>query len=175
MRTKRQEKATKVSKNVSQDSVLHLSLRWISLTAFLVEVSEHKLKSSHTWVFVWFSYLTFPFYKILFMNRYDFLFFADFLWGFLKPEKSMVFFKREWSKWLEPFAKLITKNSISGYGGHFLKRVKSLVPPPTDCTVQYCRSTSTGYLRESRKSWCYVECVFGNWTKAQSSAHNYQA
>ncbi len=35
--------------------------------AFLVEVSGHKLESSQTRVFVWFSTLFFPFYKMLFM------------------------------------------------------------------------------------------------------------
>ncbi len=52
--------------------------RWNSWTAFLVEVSGHKLESSLNWVFVWFSTLIFPFYKMLFMNRLKFYFFADF-------------------------------------------------------------------------------------------------
>jgi hypothetical protein len=47
-------------------------------TAFLVEVSEHKLKSSRTRVFVWFSTLIFPFYKMLFMNKLEFSSFAKF-------------------------------------------------------------------------------------------------
>ncbi len=37
-------------------------------------------------------YPLFPFYKMLFMIRLKFSCFAEFLWGFLKPEKSMVFF-----------------------------------------------------------------------------------
>ncbi len=37
--------------------------------------------------------LIFPFYKLLFMNRLEFICFADFLYGFLKPEERMVFFK----------------------------------------------------------------------------------
>ncbi len=36
---------------------------------FSVEVSGHKLESSHTRVFVWFSTLIFPFYKMLFMKN----------------------------------------------------------------------------------------------------------
>ncbi len=52
---------------------------WIFRRAFLVEVSGHKLESSQTRLFVWFSTLIFPFYKMLFMNRLKFSFFADFL------------------------------------------------------------------------------------------------
>jgi hypothetical protein len=33
----------------------------------------HRLESSQTQVFVWFSTLIFPFYKMIFMNRLDFL------------------------------------------------------------------------------------------------------
>ncbi len=51
-----------------------------SWAPYLVEVSGHKLKSSHTWVFVWFSTLIFPFYKRLFMNRLESSCFADFLY-----------------------------------------------------------------------------------------------
>jgi len=52
----------------------------------------HKLESSHTRVFVWFSALIFPFLKMLFMNRLEFFFL---LRGFfvripyLKPEKNI--------------------------------------------------------------------------------------
>jgi hypothetical protein len=35
--------------------------RWNSWTALLVEVSGHKLESSQTYVFVWFSTLICPF------------------------------------------------------------------------------------------------------------------
>ncbi len=41
---------------------------------FLVEVSGHKLETSQTQVFVWFTTLFFPFYKMLFMNRLEFFF-----------------------------------------------------------------------------------------------------
>jgi hypothetical protein len=53
-----------------------------SRTAFLVEVSGHKLESSQTRVFVWFSSLILPVYKMLFMNRLEFSCFADFFKGF---------------------------------------------------------------------------------------------
>ncbi len=46
--------------------------------AFLVMVSGHKLDSSQTEVFVWFSTLIFPFYKMLFMNRVEVSCFTDF-------------------------------------------------------------------------------------------------
>jgi hypothetical protein len=39
---------------------------------FLVEVPEQKLESSQTQVFVWFSTLFYPFYKMLLMNRLEF-------------------------------------------------------------------------------------------------------
>ncbi len=42
----------------------------------ILEVSWHKLESSHIQVFVWFSALVFPFYKMLFMNRLEFSGFA---------------------------------------------------------------------------------------------------
>jgi hypothetical protein len=38
-----------------------------------------KLDSSQTQVFVWFSTLVYPFYKMLFMNRLEFSCFMDFL------------------------------------------------------------------------------------------------
>jgi hypothetical protein len=50
--------------------------------AFSVEVSEHKLESSQTRVFAWFSTLIFKFYKGLFMNRQEFSCFEDFFVGF---------------------------------------------------------------------------------------------
>jgi hypothetical protein len=40
-------------------------LKWNSCTAFLVKDSGHKLKSSQIRVFVWFSTLVFPSYKML--------------------------------------------------------------------------------------------------------------
>ncbi len=43
--------------------------------------------------FVWFSTLIFPFYKMQFINKLQFSCFADFLEGFLKPEKSVFSFK----------------------------------------------------------------------------------
>jgi hypothetical protein len=62
-------------------------------TIFLVEVSGHKLVSSQTPVFVWFSTLIFPFYNMLFMNRLQFFWFRGFFVRFLKPKKNKVFFK----------------------------------------------------------------------------------
>jgi len=96
--------------------------RWNSWTAFLVEESGHKLESSHTQVFVWFSTLIYPFYKMLFTNRSKFSFSQIFVYVFFKPEKSLVFFKNllverlwiAWSKRLESFFKLMTKKSVSG-------------------------------------------------------------
>jgi hypothetical protein len=64
------------------------------LNGFLVEVSGHKLESSQIRVFVCFSNLIFPFYKMLFMNILEFflvsrIFCKDFKrvseeYGFLK-------------------------------------------------------------------------------------------
>ncbi len=53
-------------------------LRWNFLTAFLVKVSGHKIKSSQTLVSVWFSTLIFLFYKMLLLciNRLEFSYFA---------------------------------------------------------------------------------------------------
>ncbi len=97
-----------------------LCLRWNYWMEFLVDVSVHKLESSYIRVFVWFSTFIFPFYKMQFMNTFKFSFFADFLFGFLKPEKRMFFFKIcsrlwiAWSKRLESFVKMMSKNSVSG-------------------------------------------------------------
>ncbi len=44
---------------------------------FSIEVSGHELESSQARVFVWFSILIIPFYKMLFMNRLEFSCFAD--------------------------------------------------------------------------------------------------
>jgi hypothetical protein len=70
--------------------------RWNSKTAFLVRVSGHKLKSNQTRVFVWFSNLVFPFYKMLFMYRLKFSCLAFFyrfktrvLYGFLSVEGTV--------------------------------------------------------------------------------------
>ncbi len=65
-------------------------LIWNSWTVFLVEVSGHKIESSQTP----FLYpIIFPFYKMLLMKKLEFSCFADFLYVFLKPEKSEVLFK----------------------------------------------------------------------------------
>jgi hypothetical protein len=52
-----------------------------------------KLESSQTRVFVWFSTLIMPFYKMLFTKRLKFFYSRNFLYVFFKPEKSLVFFK----------------------------------------------------------------------------------
>ncbi len=93
------------------------------LNGVLLEVSRHKLKSSQTRVFVFFSILIFHFYKMLFTNRLEFSCFADFLYVFIKADKSLVFFKnppveslwKAWSKRLESFFKLMSKNSMSEF------------------------------------------------------------
>ncbi len=63
------------------------------LNAFLVEISGHKLDSSQTQVFVWFSTHIFPFYKMLFMNRLEFSCFADFFVGIFNTREEYGFFK----------------------------------------------------------------------------------
>ncbi len=88
--------------------------RWNSWTALSVVVSWHKLD------FVLFSTLIFLLYTMLFMDRLEFSCFGDFLQGYLKPEKTMVFFKIHqkkglwiaWSKRLESLVKLMSKKSI---------------------------------------------------------------
>ncbi len=49
------------SMHAKSSFVSPLHLRWNSWTAFIVEVSGHKLDYSHTRVFVWYSTLIFPF------------------------------------------------------------------------------------------------------------------
>ncbi len=58
------------------------------LNGIIVQVAGHKLEYSQTLVFVWYSTLIFPFYKMLFMNRLEFSCFPD----FLKDLKSRVEF-----------------------------------------------------------------------------------
>jgi hypothetical protein len=58
-----------------------------------LELIIHIIVPYQTRVSVWFSTLIFPFYKTLFMSRLEFSFSAVFLSGFLKPEKSLVFFE----------------------------------------------------------------------------------
>ncbi len=65
--------------------------RWSSWTAFLVEVSDHKLESSQTRVIVWFFTLIFRFYKMLFKNILKFLVSWIILYGLLIPENKMAF------------------------------------------------------------------------------------
>ncbi len=66
-------------------------LRWNSWTAFLVEVTGHKLESSQTWDFVCFSTLIFLFYRLIFLNRLEFSCFADFFGRVIKYRvKSLV-------------------------------------------------------------------------------------
>ncbi len=84
------------------------------------------LESSQTRVFVWFSTLIFPFYKMLFMKRLEYSCFVHFFVRiFFKPEKSLGFL---WNppvegtvnsideKTLMSFVNLMSKNSISGQG-----------------------------------------------------------
>ncbi len=59
--------------------------------AFLSEVSGHKLESSQTQVFVWFSILIFCPTIIYSKKDLRFLVWRIFLQGFLKPEKNIVF------------------------------------------------------------------------------------
>jgi hypothetical protein len=47
------------------------------LNGILVEISGHKLESSHTRVFAWFSTRIFPFFKTLFTNRLELSCFED--------------------------------------------------------------------------------------------------
>jgi hypothetical protein len=56
-----------------------------------LEFSGHKLESSQTLVFDWFSTLIFPLYKMHFMNRLEFSCFADFLKGILKHGEEYCF------------------------------------------------------------------------------------
>jgi hypothetical protein len=49
-------------------------LEWI----FFVEVSGHKLESPYSRAFVWLCTVVLPFYKMLFMNRFEFSCFAFF-------------------------------------------------------------------------------------------------
>ncbi len=98
-----------------------LGLEMGSWTAFLVEVSGHKIRSSQKGAFDRFSNLIFPFYEMLFMNILEFSCFAGSLEVFLKPEKKKFSLKSasrrkglwiEWSKRLQSFVKLMSKNSI---------------------------------------------------------------
>jgi hypothetical protein len=62
---------------------------------FLNDIFSRGFESSQSRVFVWFSALIFPLYKMLVMNKFEFSCFVDFFKGFLKPEKSMVFLIRQ--------------------------------------------------------------------------------
>ncbi len=79
----------------------------------------HKLEYSKTRVFVWFSTLIFQFHKMVFMNKLEFSYFADFfVMIFITREEpcfSLKSARKAWSKRLEFFVKLMSKNSISGY------------------------------------------------------------
>ncbi len=72
-------------------------LRWNSWTAFLVEVSGHKLETSQTQVFVWFSSPNISVLQMLFINRFVMSCFADFFVRILKPERvcTVLFFGAE--------------------------------------------------------------------------------
>ncbi len=90
--------------------------RWTSRTAFLVEVSVHKLKSSRTPSLS--DFLPSFFLRTKCYSYIDssfFVLFADFLlYWVLKPERSMLFFKirqlkglwKTWSKRLESFCQI---------------------------------------------------------------------
>ncbi len=60
--------------------------RWNSWSAFLVDVSGHKLESTQTRVFVWFSTFIFLFFKMLFTKDSSFYDLRIFLYVFLKQE-----------------------------------------------------------------------------------------
>ncbi len=58
----------------------------------------HKLESSQTWVFVWFSTRIFPSYKMLFMKRRKFFCFPDFFVSNLKPREENGFLLKSASR-----------------------------------------------------------------------------
>ncbi len=67
-----------------------------SWTACILEVSRHKLESSGTRAFVWYSGFLppiFPFYKVLFTKRPRVFLFWGFLTGIFKTIVEPVFFK----------------------------------------------------------------------------------
>ncbi len=82
----------------------HWVLRWNSWTAFLAEVTGHKLVSFQTRGFIWFSNLIFLFYKILFMTRLEFSCFGDFFVRILKTRVEYAF------RWNPPVE--VTANSM---------------------------------------------------------------
>jgi hypothetical protein len=61
------------------------------LNGILVEVSRQKHESSQTLVFVWFSTLIFPFFKMLFMKRLEFSCFVDFFVRIFKTREEFGF------------------------------------------------------------------------------------
>jgi hypothetical protein len=65
--------------------------RWNSWTAFIVDVTGHKLEYFQTRVSVWFSTLIFPFYKMLFINRLKFSCVADFFVRMFKTREDYGF------------------------------------------------------------------------------------
>ncbi len=87
--------------------------RWNSWTAFLTEVLGFRLKLS-VFLFPRFSVL----HKMLFMNRLEFSCFADLFVWISEDRVEHGFHKiRRWRtvKTNESFAKLMSKNSISGH------------------------------------------------------------
>jgi hypothetical protein len=71
-------------KLLSESLTFQCHQRWNSWTVFLVEVSGHKLETSQTRVFVWFSTLLSPFYKMLTMKRFEFSCIVDFFVRIIK-------------------------------------------------------------------------------------------
>ncbi len=60
---------------------------------YAFEVSGHKLESSETQVFAWFSTIIFPFFKMLFTNRLEFSCFADIFLSIFKTRVESGFFR----------------------------------------------------------------------------------
>jgi hypothetical protein len=136
---------------IKQPNQMRQRQGWNSLTGFLVMASAHNLESSQTRVFVWFSTLIFPFYKMLFMNRLE----QGTEFCKIRQSKRL---RIAWSKGLESSVKLMSKNTISGHGRDLLREgggVRAGRPPGHGlCPCKKChRQHCHGSQRDGSAGW----------------------
>jgi hypothetical protein len=129
---------------------------WRVIVLVLVLVSGHKIESSQTRVFVWFSTQVFLFYKMLFMNSSSFFVRGFSVWSF-KTRVEYNFMENppvgetvnSMEQKTRAFVKIMYKNSFSVYSPDSLEVLAAsdwAGEPRSSLILRLCSSREAGNL-----------------------------